>query len=699
MPALPWSSTRRCRWCAAVPDAGDRFCTRCGSFLPPLKGKPWATIAAAGVLGLLVAVAVVAVIGSPVDPPAAVGPSGDPQSSGPPPTPPGDIGQAFGIANAFDESFCASARLECSTLTVPVDQLDPGPETMDVRFGVHRAKESLRIGTLVIATGGPGSSGIDLAAYYLDSLSVSIVERFDLVFMDQRGVGRSGVLACPEAGADEPPWADVATGTVEALHVEARLWVGECLEEAGLELNPGLDRYGTRHAAADLDAYLDAIGAGDVIVYGESYGTELAQVYAASRPERIAGLLLDGPLDPTIDPVSFAVEQSSSFSEVLDAVLADCRRDPSCAGDFGETDPEAVWDDLASRVADGPITVRTRVAGGGTREIRLGLGDLIAVAGGHLYTQVDRGQLLRVLAHAGRGDLLPLARTAELTAGRDPERGTLLATADGSRAAQLAILCQAHGPITGTTAISGLRGRVGEASGRLAGVAYSYVPCLSGFAGPAREEAPDWEALYRADFPTLLLTSTTDPATPRAWAEAVAHRMADAYVVVTTNGPHGTLGTTPCIDDVVKTFLVFGDVPEERQTTCHAGPISWYRPMPLASPRDYPDILDALVAIEEELWALPDFAYWDGVPHAVTCPHGGEVEMYWNGDDQLALDDCELIDGWRLTGQVTFAQDGVTTMSLQWGGGSVKYESTADWEVTVTGTVDGDPVELSRSVQ
>jgi pimeloyl-ACP methyl ester carboxylesterase len=471
--------------------------------------------------------------------------------------------------------------------------------------------------------------------------------------------------------------------------------VQECLAEAGFELSPDLDRYGTLHAAADLDAYLDAIGADEVVLFGESYGTSLAQVYAARRPERVAGLILDAVVDPTLDALSAAIEQSASFGDVLDQVLESCLDDQWCAGDFLEADPATVWDDLSARLASGPITVEIPVYGGGVREIRLHLNDFINVTGGHLYAPSDRGTFLRLLAFAGRGDLRPLARTSEFVAGRDPERGTVLASADGGVAAYFAINCQGHGH-TGTGAIESLRQRLADEVGRMADLALSYLPCLAGFAGPTLERQPDWEALQEADFPTIVLTSTMDPATPQAWAEAVAERLTNAYLIVTRNGAHGTFGLTSCADEVIEDFLLARDLPDDRRTTCHGSVIDLYVPLPYPSLADYADVLDALVAVEEELWSMPDVVYWDGVPNSISCPHGGDMDMRWNAAHELRLNACEVIDGWPLSGPVSFALDGETTMSVDWPDGSVEYESTFDWTVTVVGTVDGRRVDLSR---
>ncbi|MGH8975468.1 MAG: hypothetical protein ACRD0C_19960, partial [Acidimicrobiia bacterium] len=89
----------------------------------------------------------------------------------------------------------------CVTLTMPLDHFNPADErTVDVVFGVLPATGERR-GMFVTAVGGPGASGLLAADVYTATLDPRIPERFDIVFFDQRGIGRSGDVSCPEAVA------------------------------------------------------------------------------------------------------------------------------------------------------------------------------------------------------------------------------------------------------------------------------------------------------------------------------------------------------------------------------------------------------------------------------------------------------------------------------------------------------------------
>ena len=92
------------------------------------------------------------------------------------------------------------SRFECITLSVPRDHYTADGPTWDVTFAIQRATKQ-RLGTFVVITGGPGSSGIASADGYTDYYPTSIPESYDIVFLDQRGVGLSHPIQCPTATA------------------------------------------------------------------------------------------------------------------------------------------------------------------------------------------------------------------------------------------------------------------------------------------------------------------------------------------------------------------------------------------------------------------------------------------------------------------------------------------------------------------
>jgi pimeloyl-ACP methyl ester carboxylesterase len=696
-----------CPRCSSWSEADDRFCTFCGAFLVP-RPHPRAEVrsnlvpaALAAAIAALTILGVALVVSKPTAPTANE--SASPTASDEPApsadaSQPAGIGSPFGTGSSASESPCALGELECVRLVMPRDHADPDPDaTMEVRFGLHAADPEERTGTLVIATGGPGSSGIELSATYLATLPRGVVDRYDIVFFEQRGVRRSAEITCEEADLVMPRWSDLATLALADATRAATEWVETCLAEAGVDDPSDLDAYGTFQAAADLDAYLDHIGAGKVMLYGESYGTELVQTYAAHRPERVAGLILDAVVDPTLDAVDASIQRAEAFSDLLDRVLDACEDDPFCVDDFPDTSAAQAWDDLADRLRGGQVELELPGRNGLPFDVSVTFDDLVSTSASLLYSEYDRSLLLRLLAAAARDDLKPLVRFSALLKGLDPETGRLLSPHYESVASFYAIACQDYTAdrARGAAQLHREIDRLAGEGARLATIALTDLPCFTGFAGSADGEAHADDA--SGTYPMLVLTSEADPATPMSWAEAVARRHENAYLIVTSDGGHGSFGWgLPCPDDIVKEFLVFGDLPEESRTECDGHLVDLYRPLPLGGPEAYPDVLEALMAVEEALLTMPDYRFWDGAPRRLGCHHGGWMQMTWQANESFELHDCEVLLGWPLNGSVEFTPELTTTMELELPNGTITYESTEAWDVTVEGTLDGEPIDLSR---
>ena len=156
----------------------------------------------------------------------------------------------------------------CLVLNVPRDHLDPTSGSWEVTFAVQGASQE-RKGTLVVATGGPGSSGVAVADLYASYFNVRVLEDYELVFFDQRGIGQSQPLQCPRAslawystpemptGSEEDQAAfREATGTdaedaLSDLLADLMHWADRSDYDFEAALLRGRGHYGTETAAAE----------------------------------------------------------------------------------------------------------------------------------------------------------------------------------------------------------------------------------------------------------------------------------------------------------------------------------------------------------------------------------------------------------------------------------------------------------------
>jgi pimeloyl-ACP methyl ester carboxylesterase len=205
----------------------------------------------------------------------------------------------------------AKRPLRCGTVAVPMRRGDPALGRTRIAFAVRPRGDLGRpsLGTVIAVDGGPGYSST--AAPFLrsvEALLAPLLRRRELVFVDERGTGRSERIDC----------SGLQTGVVQEY-----IAIGQCAEQLG----PRFAAYTTAEAAADIDAVRARLGVGRAFLYGDSYGTLLGQAYAVRFPDRLRGLILDSAY-PGDDPYYRTLLPAGIRSLGLA-----CRIAPSCSGD------------------------------------------------------------------------------------------------------------------------------------------------------------------------------------------------------------------------------------------------------------------------------------------------------------------------------------------------------------------------------
>jgi pimeloyl-ACP methyl ester carboxylesterase len=449
---------------------------------------------------------------------------------------------------------CDTAAPWCGRLARPLDPRGAVPGTVSIYFEYypHRAPGP-SAGTLVAAEGGPGFPTTESRDSYLAMYGPLLADR-DLVLMDYRGTGRSGALACPKLEA-------AATLTPEVT--------GEC----GRSLGEKAWLYGTGLAADDLAALLAALGTGPVDLYGDSYGTYFAQVFAVRHPGQVRSLVLDGAYalsgpDYAWYP-SYAPAMRAKF-DLACARSAACRRIPGSSIDH-------IAPALASLRAH-PFAARASDADGRVREFEANATALAVV----MFGSSPDDATVRETDAAARafvaGDRPPLLRLmAESLASVDSRVGSPQAYSAGLEAA---VLCGDPPHIYDMTLPPAARaaerdrmiaGRERRAPGTYAPftlaeyrgmpIDYAYLDeCVD---WPARPTAPAPPPLLPPgasfpDLPVLVLSGDLDDMTTLADGAAAAAQFPRARRVVIVNGFHVNAephSRSACGAQIVRAFI------------------------------------------------------------------------------------------------------------------------------------------------
>jgi pimeloyl-ACP methyl ester carboxylesterase len=204
-------------------------------------------------------------------------------------------------------------RQECATVRVPLDYRKPGGESITLAVSrIRTARPELRRGVLLLIPGGPGGSGLARPSTHGSRLPREVLDRYDLVGFDPRGVGHSTPVSCDLEPRDvDPtvflPWPGVG-GDISGAVERAERVAKACARSGGSVVRT----ITTRNEARDVDRIRRALGESRLSAWGTSYGTYVGAVYATIFPRRTDRIVLDSSGDP--DPRRVARGWQANFA-------------------------------------------------------------------------------------------------------------------------------------------------------------------------------------------------------------------------------------------------------------------------------------------------------------------------------------------------------------------------------------------------
>ncbi|MEU5975901.1 alpha/beta hydrolase [Streptomyces sp. NPDC047315] len=435
------------------------------------------------------------------------------------------------------------ADFECTTVKVPLDYRAPGGKKIDVAVSrIRTADPAKRRGVLLFNPGGPGGPGLGMPPEFRDALPRSVLDRFDLVGFDPRGVGESTPLACGLSD-EEKLWPRPYVPGAFAVDVaRARGTADKCRAEHGADLK----HFTTRNTARDMDAIRAALGEPKLSYVGYSYGTYLGAVYAQLFPQRADRIVLDSAVDP-------ALAWRETFRHWgPDAEKAFERWTRWAAGRHAQyglgATPRAVsktfWD-LVAQADRTPVTVGSRKVSG--VEIRDEMRPSV-------YEVRHASELVAMLKEAAAGKPVP-----DVPA--DPPMS------DNEASLQFAIVC---GDVSWPKDPRTYRKDALRDGARfpLYGDFASHInPCAFWDRPAERVTVVDNRV------PALIVQNEWDSQTPLATARGMQRAMKGARMVTVDEGEgHGVyLFGSACASDVTSEYLATGRLPA-KDVTCRAEP-------------------------------------------------------------------------------------------------------------------------------
>ncbi len=435
----------------------------------------------------------------------------------------------------------------CGSIRRAWEPGNPSAGKIRVGFAFVPARRQPAIDTLVPHEGGPGYSttgtGADYAAMY-----GPLLDRRNLLLVDQRGTGLSQALRCPD---------------LQKLVLPYRVAAGKC----GRSLGHRADDYDTRRSADDLAAVIAKLQLSPVSLYGDSYGTFFTQVFAGRHPEMVRSIVLDSAY-PTYGESGWYPTQGPAMRA---AFAKACRRSPECrsAGRGFLPALRAVLD----RVRRQPWRGTSHDAEGTRADVTIDGAALTSVAFGATYAPAFYRELTAALRSGLRGYRAPLFRLVAEAVGGSSNAGPVKAYSEGLDAA---VACHDYPQLYDMTAPPVARERQLDRAiaARDRSHPRTYGPftvreyadsdwqfldwCTRWPVAPADNPAgPVRPSVGYPDAPVLVLSGELDSITTGAEGDLVVHQFPNARQVIVRNSFHVTAvgDRDECAERILRAFV------------------------------------------------------------------------------------------------------------------------------------------------
>lgn len=424
----------------------------------------------------------------------------------------------------------------CGSIARPLRPGAEGP-TIDIHFAVLPAvARNKKPDPVFFFAGGPGQAATRLLSP-ISTLLKRLNNRRDIVFIDQRGTGRSAPLYCPEQPPTTPLKELMAAGKWDR-------YLSDCLSALQALPHGDLRYYATPMAMADADAVREALGASQINVIGGSYGTRAALDYLRQFPGSVRRTVIDGVAPPDGHlPDSLGADVAAAFSTWLVA----CESDAPCQKRYPGL--RATWARLLASLPR-EVTVAHPFTGV-TETLTLTREDVLGLVRSPLYVPSLASALPLALSQAAAGhpeSLLGLSLA--------------LSTGDAMRLAlgmHFSVICTEDFPLppphSGGNSVDASLEAEFQASFR-----HQYQAICDHW--PRGTVPAAFHSLPTASTATLVFSGGLDPVTPPRHGERVAAALGGkARHVRVENAGHGVL-PLPCIGEVLHRFI---DAPSDRE--------------------------------------------------------------------------------------------------------------------------------------
>ncbi len=425
-----------------------------------------------------------------------------------------------------------STQVQCGNVRRALNPAQPEGVQIEVHYVVVPALARRKLADPVfLLAGGPGQSAIGLAPLLIKQMR-RLNNRRDLVFVDQRGTGRSAPLQCDD-DQRSPLGQQLDPARRNAL-------MRQCLAQLQKLPYGDLRFFTTSIAMQDIDAVRQALRAPRINLIGGSYGTRAALEYARQFPLQVRRMVMDGVAPPDIAlPASVSTDSQAAFN----ALLASCEQDAGCQKAYPKL--RADWAALLTQMPQS-VTL-THPLTGAPERLTLTREMVLGSVRGPLYSPALTSALPYAITQAQQGRFDALMGLSGALGTNKADRLAI--------GMHLSVVCAEDMPrLAASTDKPGAD--FGAEFGQLYIEACAYWP---------RGTVPDaFYTVQASQAPALVLSGGLDPVTPVRHGARITQALGSkAQHVVVPNAGHGVM-TLDCMRDLLYRFI---DIEDDAQAT------------------------------------------------------------------------------------------------------------------------------------
>ncbi|MBX3085780.1 MAG: alpha/beta fold hydrolase [Anaerolineae bacterium] len=439
---------------------------------------------------------------------------------------------------------------DCGVLPVPEDRSKPDGRQLDIHFTILRATNpASKAEPIFHLEGGPGGSAIsNFTAWYTSYRS--LFPDHDVVLIDQRGTGTSASLQCTEIV--DTSLADLKANRTPADDVKIggeRL--SACLTRLSKVTDPAF--YNSLTMADDTDAVREALGYDKINVFGNSYGTWLAQIYLRRHEEHVNAVVLDSVVGPWNN---FLLDIASNSEASLTRIFDLCQADTVCNEKYPQLRDKFVkaLDTLEKK----PATTTGTGLKGDSHPVVMTRARLLEAFRQMFYNSSYIGTVPQAVTNAANGNY-SLAATILVSSAEQSK--------DFSVGLYYSVICAESVPFYTDALIKQYDPT-------------KYFGAEKSSVEDARQTCANWRsaeldeadvAPVKSDKPVLILSGAFDPVTPIAYGEETKARFPNSTLATFPYQAHGLLPGSKCAQNLTRAFLL--DPTKPLDTSCTANDV------------------------------------------------------------------------------------------------------------------------------